>query len=197
MYVLFEGVDGVGKSTQIELLAKKYKNVVVTKEPGGSEFGVYMRDILLGGKFALSSHAEALLFLADRAEHYAKVIAPNSNKLILSDRGFVSGVAYALANDENADINELINLNKFALNKALPDRVVLFLADENLIKNRLKSRDNLNGIDTIEARGVTYLLRVQECMKMVVATTNLQTLFIKADENIEQINKKITEFINF
>ena len=156
MYVLFEGIDGVGKSTQIENLARKFKggagensgktagglkfnpkNVVLTREPGGSELGRHLREILLSGKFNLSSRAEALLFLADRAEHFNKVVKPNLDGLVLSDRGFISGIAYALANDENADINELIALNKFALDERLPDKIVLFLSDENIFDDKL------------------------------------------------------------
>ena len=76
MYILFEGIDTCGKSTQIELLAQKFEDIVVTKEPGGTAFGVKAREILLSDSLA-SKRAELLLFLADRAEHYEEVIKPN------------------------------------------------------------------------------------------------------------------------
>ena len=60
MYVLFEGIDGVGKSTQIEILASKFNDVVVTKEPGGTQLGVNLREILLSSNIKIGKRAEIL-----------------------------------------------------------------------------------------------------------------------------------------
>ena len=127
MYILFEGIDTCGKSTQIDLISTKHSEIVVTHEPGGTAFGKKAREILLADSLA-SKRAELLLFLADRAEHYEEVIEPNKNKVILSDRGFISGIGYALANGD-FDFEELVRLNKFALKDHFPDRIVLFLTD--------------------------------------------------------------------
>ncbi|MBE2984258.1 dTMP kinase [Campylobacter sp. RM9344] len=194
MYILFEGIDGVGKSTQIELLSAKYQNPIITKEPGGTEFGVHVREILLGGKFKLSPRAEALMFLADRAEHYAKVVAPNANKIVISDRGFISGIAYALANENSYDAKILLEFNKFALNSNLPDKVVFFEADKELLEQRLLSR---GGSDAVEARGFEYLLLVQQNMKNLLLDLNLNTLYIDASKSVQEISKEIEEFIQF
>ena len=83
--VTFEGVDGAGKSTQISLLKEAYPDAIITKEPGGTKFGQSLRNLILNGS-DISFRAEVLLFLADRAQHYEKVIKPNKNSLILSDR---------------------------------------------------------------------------------------------------------------
>jgi len=99
MYVIFEGIDTCGKTTQIDLIANRFIDAIKTREPGGTEFGKRAREILLTDSLA-SKEAELLLFLADRAEHYAEVIRPNRDKLILSDRGFLSGIRYALANGD-------------------------------------------------------------------------------------------------
>jgi len=64
MYVLFEGIDGVGKSTQIEILASKFSDAIVTKEPGGTQLGVNLREILLSSNVKIGKRAEFLLFLA-------------------------------------------------------------------------------------------------------------------------------------
>jgi len=95
MYVIFEGIDGCGKTTQIELLKNSFSKLIVTKEPGGTEFGIKAREILLHSEIK-SAKAELLLFLADRAEHYKEVVEPNLDALVVSDRGFLSGIAYAL-----------------------------------------------------------------------------------------------------
>ena len=113
MYVIFEGIDTCGKSTQIELLKQKYPNAIFTKEPGGTTLGDSLREILLHGSIK-SKYAEILLFLADRAEHFDEIIKINLDKDIFSDRGFISGIAYAMNYVDDIDI--LINFNKFALN---------------------------------------------------------------------------------
>ena len=180
MYVLFEGIDGVGKSTQIEILASKFSDAIVTKEPGGTQLGENLREILL--------------FLADRAEHFEKLVKPNLGKLILSDRGFISGIAYALANDENLDESVLLELNKFALNDKFADKIVFFEASRELISSRLKDRGTS---DKIEARGLEYLLKVQSLMKQILIKNDFETLFIDASKSIELISKEIENFINF
>ena len=91
MYILFEGIDTCGKSTQIELLAQTDPTLITTHEPGGTAFGKQAREILLSDSLS-SKRAELLLFLADRAEHYEEIIKPNKNKTIISDRGFLSGI---------------------------------------------------------------------------------------------------------
>ncbi|MGG7073293.1 dTMP kinase [Campylobacter sp. 9BO] len=192
MYVLFEGIDGVGKSTQISLLARKFPNAIVTKEPGGSEFGKFARQILLENNLYLSSRAELLLFLADRAEHMQKLIMPNKDKLILSDRGFVSGISYAITNDKSLNIKELLAMNEFALNGVLPEKIIFFYADKTLVKQRLFERKTQ---DKIEARGLEYLLKVQENMHKFLQSQSFDTLFIDASKNVDQIHSKIVDFL--
>lgn len=194
MYVLFEGIDGVGKSTQIEILASKFPDAIVTKEPGGTQLGENLREILLSSSIKIGKRAEILLFLADRAEHFEKLIQPNLGRLILSDRGFISGIAYALANDENLDENVLLELNKFALNDKFADKIIFFEASPELINSRLKSRGTS---DKIEARGLEYLLKVQSLMKQILIKNGFETLFVDASKSIELISKEIENFINF
>ena len=73
MYVLFEGIDTCGKSTQIDLISQKHPEIIITHEPGGTPFGKKAREILLTDSLA-SKRAQRLLFLADRAQHYQEVI---------------------------------------------------------------------------------------------------------------------------
>ena len=191
MYILFEGIDGAGKSTQIARLAVAYPQAIVTKEPGGTKLGENLREILLKEN-DLDKRAEILLFLADRAEHFGKIIKPNSNKMILSDRGFVSGMAYALAGG-NFSFEELLNLNKFALQGNFPQKIVFFKADENTLRSRLGSRAQMDGI---EARGFGYLLRVQDAMEEILQKLDVRYVTIDAAWDEEKITNLIKEFIN-
>lgn len=191
MYVIFEGIDGAGKSTQIARLAAAYPQAIVTKEPGGTKLGENLREILLKEN-DLDKRAEILLFLADRAEHFGKIIKPNLDKMILSDRGFVSGMAYALAGG-NFSFEELLSLNKFALQGNFPQKIVFFKADESTLRSRLGSRAQMDGI---EARGFEYLLRVQDAMEEILQKLDVRYVAIDAALDEEKITNLIKEFIN-
>ncbi len=189
MYILFEGVDTCGKSTQIDLIAQKHPEIVITKEPGGTPFGVKAREILLADALA-SKRAELLLFLADRAEHYQEVIKPNKDKVVISDRGFLSGIGYALANGD-FDFEELVHLNTFALEGHLPDRIVLFLTNMETLRERTSAKS----LDGIELRGLEYLLNVQEHMKQSILKLDIPHLFIDATDDIENIHQTILTYL--
>ena len=191
MYILFEGIDGAGKSTQIARLAAAYPQAIVTKEPGGTKLGENLREILLKEN-DLDKRAEILLFLADRAEHFGKIIKPNLDKMILSDRGFVSGMAYALAGG-NFSFEELLSLNKFALQGNLPQKIVFFKADGSTLRSRLNSRAQMDGI---EARGFAYLLKVQDAMEEILQKLGVRYVAIDAALDEEKITNLIKEFIN-
>jgi len=183
MVVLFEGIDTCGKTTQIELLAQKFPDFIITKEPTDK-----FREILLSGR--LSPHAELLLFLADRAEHYDKVIKTNADKTIISDRGFVSGMAYALANVDH-DFDQLLSLNQFALKNNLPNKIVLFITTLETLKSRLGEKS----LDGIEQRGLDYLMNVQANMQQVLKALDIEYLLIDANDSIENIHREIVTFI--
>ncbi|MDA3046502.1 dTMP kinase [Campylobacter sp. VBCF_06 NA8] len=208
MFVAFEGIDGVGKSTQISRLAEIYPGAIVTKEPGATRFGEILRSIILNENFkfngdnhinlgqicgSISKTAEMFLFLSDRAEHHEKVVLPNSHNLILSDRSFISGIAYALANDENAKFDELVMLNKIALGGEIYGKFVFFEISKDDLIARLNTRA---GYDKIELRGAEYLLRVQEKIKFTLQKLKLNFLIVNANDDIDKITKKIKEFID-
>ncbi len=191
MYLIFEGIDTSGKSTQVSLLKKDFKDAIVTKEPGGTELGVMIREMILH-KGVQSHRCELFLFLADRAEHYEKVIAPNKTKLIISDRGFISGMAYALANHPEYELDFLLKLNLFALDNTMPDLIILLKTDENLIKERLNNKSE----DMIEQRGIEYLLKVQQNMIDILKRLNIKYHIFDAGAGIEDIHQKIKGLIS-
>jgi dTMP kinase len=188
MYILIEGIDTCGKSTQIELLKKQYNNAIFTKEPGGTDFGIKARDLLLHTHIN-SSKAELLLFLADRAEHYDEIIKPNLDKLIISDRGFISGIAYALSH--GFDMEYLIELNRFALDNTLPQKVILFEITKEELINRVSNKSQ----DKIEQRGIDYLLQIQRNLIKITKYLKVEHIIIDATQNIDIINEKIKNFI--
>lgn len=186
MYIIIEGIDTAGKSTQLEILNKKYPDAIFTKEPGGTELGVDLRQMVLSGR-AKSKVAEMLLFLADRAEHTEEVIKQNKDKVVISDRGFVSGIAYA----KDFPIDMTIELNKIALDGEMPDKLIMLELSPEELQNRLNAKEN----DAIELRGIDYLLEIQTRMKTVIESLDIDALIIDASKSIDEIAKEIEKYL--
>jgi dTMP kinase len=187
MYVVIEGVDTAGKSTQLDILKQKFPQAIFTKEPGGTEIGLKLRQMALNGE-AKSKVAEMFLFLADRAEHIEEIIKPNKDSMIISDRSVISGISYA----SDLPLEVVTSLNLIATSNTLPSHVVLLELPKEELINRLSQKEN----DSIESRGIEYLLDIQDRMKKTVEMLNLNHLFVDASLSIEEIAKKIEEFIN-
>lgn len=140
VFVAFEGTDGVGKSTQVKFAADWIKNrgweVVTTLEPGGTELGADLREMLLhSGR--IFPRAEALLFAADRAQHVAELIAPalNAGKVVISDRYLASSVAYQ-GQGRELGAKEIRDLSLWATGGLAPNLTVLLDLDPEIAWER-------------------------------------------------------------
>ncbi len=189
MYVAIEGIDTAGKSTQIDALRSLFPEAVITKEPGGTPAGVDIRNMVLHGNLK-SKTAELLLFLADRAEHTESVILPNMNRLIISDRSAVSGMAYASVQNL-CDESTLVMLNRLATNGTLPDMVFILKLTPEELAHRLSQKEH----DVIESRGIEYLLSIQDALIASAYALGIQTVVIDATQSIDTITNEITTFI--
>ncbi|WP_345974071.1 dTMP kinase [Sulfurimonas sp. HSL3-7] len=189
MYVAIEGIDTAGKSTQIARLKEACRDAVITKEPGATRIGERIRDIVLNGGVQ-SAKAEFLLFLADRAEHMQEVIKPNLDKLIISDRSVVSGVAYALV-QKSISKEEILALNAFATDGIYPQKLFLLQLSEEALAFRLSQKE----LDGIEARGTAYLLGIQEALIEAARLLEIELIIINASKPIEAITQEIINTI--
>jgi dTMP kinase len=141
MFVTFEGLDGSGKTTQAERLAARLGgegvDVVATREPGGTELGEKVRDLVLHGGH-VSPWAEALLYAAARAQHVEEVIRPALGKgaSVVCDRYIDSSVAYQGVARE-LGLDRVLELNLAAVGGLLPDRTFLLALDPAEIGVRL------------------------------------------------------------
>lgn len=131
MFITFEGPDGSGKSTQIEY-AKEYLtelgyDVITTRDPGGTDLGVQLREILLNYDGHIAPLCEMCIFIADRAQHVSCKILPNLNKgnVVLCDRFVDSTVAYQ-GYGRGLCIDSINFMNNAAIQGTLPDMTILF-----------------------------------------------------------------------
>ncbi len=189
MYIVVEGIDTCGKSTQMQLLQEAYPQAILTKEPGATELGSKIRELVLYSD-DLCPVTELLLFLADRSNHASSVIKPNLGRLVISDRSLVSGMAYALASNK-FEFEWLKTLNRFAMQDIMPDAIILFQIKEETLRERLGEKNH----DIIEQRGIEYMLDVQRQLRFVSDSLGIETLIIHAEESIEAIHTQISNFI--
>ena len=159
MFVTFEGLDGSGKSTQAELLAEALaadgREVVATREPGGTELGERVRQLLLGGG-EVAPWAEAALFAAARAQLVESVIAPALERGadVVCDRYLDSSLAYqGIA--RRLGLEHVLQLNLHAVRGLLPDRTFLLLVDPAESARRVGE-----GGDRIEREDDDFRVRV-------------------------------------
>lgn len=196
MFITFEGIDGVGKSTQLDLLQSwlegRGREVLRTLEPGGTELGQEIRHLLLHRKGDVAARAEALLYAADRAHHVATKIRPAlaSGKVVLSDRYFDSSVAYQGAARE-LDVTEVRNISLWAVDNLIPDLTVLLDLDAHAaISRRNKTgtepdRLEREKVDFFERARSQYLELAKEPRFLVVDAT------LSIDEIQEQIRARV------
>jgi dTMP kinase len=164
MFITFEGVDGSGKSTQARLLAEHLggegRNVVATREPGGTKLGERVREILLGGD-PVSPWTEATLFAAARAQLITEVIRPALDRGadVVCDRYIDSSLAYqGLA--RGLGVERVLELNLLAIGGLLPDRTFLLLVPLDQAAVRRGSNP-----DRIEREGVEFVSRVDSAYR--------------------------------
>ncbi|GAA7330595.1 dTMP kinase [Helicobacter pylori] len=187
MYVALEGVDGVGKSTQVGLLKTRFKNALFTKEPGGTRMGESLRRIALNEN--ISELARAFLFLSDRAEHTESVIKPalKEKKLIISDRSLISGMAYSEFSS--------LELNLLATQSVLPEKIILLAIDKEGLKQRL----SLKSLDKIENQGIETLLTIQQKLKThayaLQEKFGCEVLELDAQKSVGDLHRQIAAFI--
>lgn len=187
-FITFEGADGSGKTTQIEMI-KKYlenqgKEVLLTREPGGSDLGNKIRDILLHYDGEVDSLAELLLYMADRAQHVKKVILPAllEGKTVLCDRYTDSSVSYQ-GYARGLDIERIMKLNNIATDGLEPDLTIVFDVETQTAIQRvgdIKDRLEQEGIEFHKKLRYGYLelaKKFPERIKVVDANLSIQEVF--------------------
>lgn len=164
LFISFEGIDGAGKSTQIDMLKKHLENngfnVLVTREPGGSDICNKIRDILLDkNNTELCSMAELLLYYADRAQHINEVILPNINNgtCVICDRYYDSSYAYQLAG-RKIDEAVLDVINGLVVGEVHPDITFLLDLPLDVSEQRVSGRGEC---DRLELENTDFKQRVR------------------------------------
>ena len=191
MFVTFEGPDGAGKSTQAELLrdalAAEGREVVLTREPGGTELGERIRALLLDGA-GMSPWAEAALFAASRSQHVEEVILPALERGadVVCDRYLDSSLAYqGIA--RGLGVQEVLELNLRVTRGLLPDSTVLLLLDPEAAAARSGETDRL------EREGAAFRARVDAAYRDLAAMFPNRVLAFDGGRPVDELAQEIRE----
>ena len=194
-FITFEGADGCGKTTQLELLAdylkEKNKEVIITREPGAKGLGEKIREILLNYDGEVSDRCESFLFLADRAQHIDMIVNPavEAGKIVLCDRHIDSSVAYQ-GYGRGLDIEQIDRLNMLATNGRRPDLTFVFDIDvETSMKRVGKEKDRM------ESAGVEFFNRVREGYLELAKQEPERICVLDATKSIEEIHSEVVKII--
>jgi dTMP kinase len=197
-FISLEGGEGAGKSTQVKALAEALRargiDVVETREPGGSDGGEKIRELLLTGhEERWGAQAEALLFAAARTDHMDKLIRPAilSGKWVLSDRFVDSSLAYQGGAGE-LGIEAVRAINAFGIEEWFPDRtLVLTLAEGGA---RARARDN-EASDRIGGRPEGYHQKVDLAFRLIAAEEPERVRIVDASGEAEEVTQRLLDAI--
>jgi len=196
LFITLEGGDGSGKTTQSRLLHEWLTDaghtVVDSREPGGTDLGIELREIILHRRGYIAPRAEALLYAADRAHHIATKVRPalERGEIVLQDRYFDSSVAYQGAG-RVLDGTEVRNLSLWAAEGLIPDLTVLL--DIDVESGRARLDGSRSKYDRLEAEQRDFHSRVRESYLELAAAEPGRFLVVDATQPIDVIHAAIRE----
>lgn len=197
-FITLEGGEGVGKSTQVEAFAAALRerglDVLVTREPGGSEGAEKIRELLLGGEEERwGPRAEALLFAAARTDHLEKTIRPalEAGRWVLSDRFVDSSLAYQ-GGAGGLGIERVREINAFGIDGWYPDRTLVLMLEEG--SERARARD-ADGSDRIGGRPAEYHRKVDTAFRIIAMEEPERVQLVDASGSHEEVTSRLLDAI--
>ena len=199
VFITFEGGDGAGKTTQIEMLRnwleRQGHTVVVTREPGGTDIGVELRNIVLHHRGFLAPRAEALLYAADRAHHIHTVVRPALERgdVVVQDRYFDSSVSYQGAGRVLSE-EEVRDLSLWATEHLMPQLTVVLDIPADIARER---RDSDNRVfDRLEAEADDFHERVRQAYHRLADAEPERFLMIDGQRPIDDIHAEVVSRVS-
>ena len=201
-YIIIEGSDGSGKSTQAKFLrdyiTDQGKNCVILHEPGDTKIGAELREIIINKELERSPQTNLLLFTAARHELLPKIMNHLDNgDWVIASRNWLSTVVYQ-GYGEGVDIGQIQQITAaFTNNKYLtPDATIILHADDATRQNRLKNRDKISHHDNFESKPSEFQAKLTSGYKEI-AMLNGYPLINTSSKSIEQVNREIIASIDF
>lgn len=191
MFITFEGGEGTGKTTQINILKKYLEDqgleVIITREPGGVTSAENIRAVIFDNE--IDPITETMLYAAARREHYIKKIKPalDAGKIVICDRFIDSSIVYqGIVRGVGVDLVE--NINKYAINNVEPDLTIFFDLDPETGLKRVSLRNEQ--MNRFDKESLDFHLKVRKGYNLLSKTRN-RFVLIDASKSIEDVTKQI------
>ncbi len=202
MFITFEGIDGSGKSTQIQLLKEmlEKRNYVVTilREPGGNILSEQIRQLLLDSKEQVDPRCELLLFTAARAQLVGSVIRPalEAGNIVICDRYIDSSVAYQ-GYGRGLSIESIESINDFATAGLIPDITFIFdlSVDDAAKRAGFRSNDNQTKPDRMERSGDAFFERTKQGYLEIAKKSDRNIFIINANDAMNDIREQVESIV--
>ena len=191
MFITLDGIDGVGKSTQIErlmsYLEQQGHETLLVRDPGTTEIGARLRQILLESDLELHRRTEAMLFMASRCEMVETILRPAlaNGKTVVSDRFLLANVVYqSVGGKVSPDL--LWQMGRLANGGVVPDLTILLDMPARRSMERIG-----NETDRMESRGVDYMEAVRQGFLQQLPYSSQSTAIIDADQSPEDVSREL------
>lgn len=197
-FIVFEGPDRSGKSTQAALLKAWLEengfDVILTREPGGTALSEQVRKILLDPNEKVSPLAELFLFSASRSQHTAEIIKPAiaAGKIVISDRFTLSTEAYQ-GYGRGLPLDEIQTINNIASESIQPDLTILFDIPEQEFEKRMRAEETKNGTDRFESEHLDFRRKIHKAYKDFAQRKGIKK--IDASKSIDDIRKEVLRLV--
>jgi len=205
IFIVFEGIEGSGKSTHVrelaDRLASEGRTVLVTREPGGTALGESIRTLLQGGpgEITISPESELMLFAASRAQLVREVITPalERGEIVISDRFTDSTVAYQ-GYARGLDMDTLSAVNRFVAGTAMPDLVILMDLDvgEGLRRLGVRNENTGRSSDRIEQEDIRFHEQVRAGYLDIARKHGDRVRVIDAALSIDEVSAEVWEKVS-
>ena len=200
MFITFEGVEGCGKTTIINMIYEKLKSVnfdvIHVREPGGVKISEQIRNIILDkSNTEIDDRCEALLFAASRRQLLVEKIFPalKENKIVICDRFVDSSLAYQ-GGGKRLGIENVLNINLFATENSLPNLTILFDIDPELGLKRI-AKNSEREINRLDLQKIDFYNRVRDAYLYLADTNKDRYQIIDASKSIEEVYSTTLEII--
>jgi len=202
MFITFEGIDGSGKSTQIqllkEMLEKRNHVVTILREPGGNILSEQIRQLLLDSKEQVDPRCELLLFTAARAQLVGSVIRPalEAGNIVICDRYIDSSVAYQ-GYGRGLSIESIESINDFATAGLIPDITFIFdlSLDDAAKRAGFRSNDNQTKPDRMERSGDAFFERTKQGYLEIAKKSDRNIFIINANDAMNDIREQVESIV--
>lgn len=196
IFITFEGPDGAGKSTIIDMVAKQFENVLLTREPGGIDIAEQIRAVILNKEnTAMDPRTEALLYAAARRQHLIEKVRPalDEGKIVLCDRFVDSSLAYQ-GYARGLGIEEVFAINQFAIENLMPELTIYFEIEPELGLERI-NKNKGREINRLDLENLEFHQKVSEGYQLLIERFPDRIRSINASGTVEEVFQETLKII--